>query len=192
MRNDEKNLIDKLRAKDPESFETVVRLYTTHLFNASLGLGFDKNEAQEITQSVWLTFFDVVERFEGRSSVRTFLFGILYNKAFEHRKQNKKFYGETNIENILDSHFDDQGHWKLSHTPIRPDRFMEKSQTMEIISDCLGKLPLNQKMAFVLKEIEEEITEEICNILSVTATNLRVLVFRAKNQLRECIDQKGR
>jgi DNA-directed RNA polymerase specialized sigma24 family protein len=61
---------------------------------------------------------------------------------------------------------------------------------MKLISDCLELLPLNQKMAFNLKEIEEEMTEEICNILSVSATNLGVLLFRARNQLRECIEKK--
>lgn len=192
MANEEDELIQKLKSRDREALESVVRLHTTHLYKACLGLGFGEHEAEDITQSVWITFFDVVHQFEGRSSVRTFLFGILYNKASELRKQNKRADPTENIEDILDSHFDERGHWILSHSPVSPERFMESSQTLAIISKCLELLPLNQKMAFVLKEIEEEVTEEICNILCVTVTNLGVLLFRARNQLRECVDRKSR
>lgn len=192
MANDENEFIDKLRSRDAAAHETVIRLHTGHLFKACLGLGFQDNDAEDITQSVWITFFDVIHQFEGRSSIRTFLFGILYNKASEHRKQNKRADATENIEEVLDSHFDERGHWILSHSPVSPEKFVESSQTMALISKCLELLPMNQKMAFMLKEIEEEITEEVCNILSVSVTNLGVLLFRARNQLRECIDRKSK
>lgn len=192
MTDDEKQLIDKLRVKDTMALETVIRLHTNHLFKACLGLGFQDHDAEDITQSVWVTFFDVIHQFEGRSTIRTFLFGILYNKASEFRKQNKRAEATEEIEEVLDAHFDKSGHWIISHSPVSPERFIESSQTMSLISKCLELLPMNQKMAFVLKEVEEEFTEEVCNILNVTATNLGVLLFRARNQLRECIDRKSR
>lgn len=192
MAKDETDLIQRLKSREHDALEMIVRLHTAHLYKACLGLGFSDHEADDITQAVWITFFDVVHQFEGRSSVRTFLFGILYNKASEFRKQIRRTDPTENIEEILDSHFDGGGNWILSHSPVSPERFMESSQTLTIISKCLELLPINQKMAFVLKEIEEEVTEEICNILSVTTTNLGVLLFRARNQLRECIDRKSR
>lgn len=192
MAQDEIEIVEKLRRSDPQSLEAVVRLHTAHLYNACLGLGFQKYEAEDITQSVWITFFDVVVRFEGRSSIRTFLFGILYNKASEYRKQNNRATATENIEEVLDSHFDTRGKWIQSHSPVSPDKFLESSENMSLISKCLELLPVNQKMAFVLKEIEEELTDEICKILDVTATNLGVLLYRARNQLRECIDRKSR
>lgn len=189
---DEKELIEKLKLKDVAALELIICKYTGHLFKACLGLGFQDSEAEDITQSVWITFFNAIEKCEGRSSIRTFLFGILYNKASEYRKQNNRAEASENIEEILDSHFDKHGHWIASHSPVNPEKFLESSQIMALISKCLELLPVNQKMAFVLKEMEEELTEEICNILSVTATNLGVLLFRARNQLRECIDRKSR
>lgn len=190
--NEQNEFIEQLRSKNGQALEKVVRQYTEHLYRASLGLGFSLSDAEDITQSVWITFFDIVPQFEGRSSVRTFLFGILYNKASEHRKQNKRAEATEDIESVLDQHFDEKGHWILSHSPVSPDRFLESSQTLSIISKCLDFLPINQRMAFVLKEIEEEITEEICRMLEVTVSHLGVLLFRAKNQLRECIDHKSR
>lgn len=192
MSNNEDALIKSLKERESKTLESLVRLYTSHLFKACLGLGFSDHEADDITQSVWVTFFDVVHQFEGRSSIRTFLFGILYNKASEYRKQNRRAEATENIEDMLDAHFDERGHWILSHSPVSPERFMESSQTLAIISKCLELLPLNQRMAFVMKEIEEDMTEEICKILNVTVTNLGVLLFRARNQLRECIDRKSR
>lgn len=56
----------------------------------------------------------------------------------------------------------------------------------------LELLPMAQKMAFNLKEVEEEKTQEVCNILEVSATNLGVLLFRARNQLRECLEGKSK
>lgn len=192
MQIDDKEFIQKLKSQDPQALDVIVRLHTTHLYRACLGLGFPDNDAEDITQSVWITFFDAIHRFEGRSTIRTFLFGILYNKASEFRKQNRKAEATENIEDVLDAHFDKRGNWILSHSPVSPERFMESSQTLSIIAKCLEFLPLNQKMAFVLKEIEEELTEDICNILDVTVTNLGVLLFRARNQLRECIERKSR
>ena len=192
MRKNESDQIDKLRKRDPAALEALVRQHTKHLYKACLGLGFNEVEAEDITQSVWTTFFDVVAQFEGRSSVRTFLFGILYNKASEHRKQIARAEATENIEDVLDAHFDSKGHWIAAHSPVHPDKFLESAQTMSLIARCLELLPTNQKMAFMLKEVEDEVTDEICKILSVTATNLGVLLFRARVQLRECVDRKSR
>lgn len=186
------DLLSKLKNRDPETVEQTVKTHTSQIYKACLGLGFNEIEADDVTQSVWLTFFDILPKFQGQSSVRTFLFGILYNKASEFRKQNKKSVATEDIEQILDNHFDERGHWILSHSPVSPDRFLESCQTISIISKCIEKLPINQKMAFILKEIEDEITEDICKILELTVTNLGVLIFRARNQLRECIDFKSR
>ncbi len=192
MKNDEQELMAGIRQKDRKSFEAVVRLYTTQLYRACLGLGFQKSEAEDVTQSTWITFFDVAPGFEGRSSIRTFLFGILYNKASEYRKQNKRAAATEDIEKVVDAHFDERGSWLPSHVPVSPERFLESTQTRVLISQCLDLLPLKQKMAFVLKEVEEETSEHICSALGITASNLGVLLFRARNQLRECIDRKSR
>ncbi len=183
--------INNLRHKDHVALEQVVRKHTRHLYKACLGLGFKDIEAEDIVQSVWITFFDVVDKFEARSQIRTFLFGILYNKASEHRRSTQRMKPTDSIEDVLDAHFDQNGHWLLSHSPLDPHRFLESAQTMAIISKCIEFLPLNQKMAFILKEVEDEVTEQICEILKVTSTNLGVLLFRARNQLRECIESKA-
>jgi len=184
------DFIGKLKARDGESIAFVVRKYTNQLYRASLGLGFQSTSARELVQSVWATFFDVIPNFRGQAHIRTFIFGILYNKAKELRRDESRLDAPDSIEPILDARFDSDGKWITP--PIDPEKFLLASETMELIQKCLDSLPLTQRMAFCLKEIDGERSPEICNILSVTVTNLGVLLFRAKNRLRECIEGKAK
>lgn len=177
-----------LRSRDPEAIETVVKSYTEHLYRGALGLGFDTHMSRELVQNVWTTFFDVVRSFEGRSHVRTFIFGILYNKASELRRENVRFESADPIEEVLESKFDADGKW--SQPPVDPEKFLMASETMTLIQKCLDSLPLTQRMAFCLKEIDGHGSSDICNVLNVTVTNLGVLLYRARNRLRECIEGK--
>ncbi len=192
MNQTDKVLIEEIKHKNTQAMETLVRMYTEPLFKACVGLGFQKIEAEDVVQNVWITFFDVVFRFEGRSSIKTFLFGILYNKASEYRKQSSRSVSTDMINDVVDQYFDQHGNWILSYSPVNPERFLESSENMALIAKCLELLPINQKMAFLLKEVEEELTDRICNILNVTSTHLGVLLYRARNQLRDCVDRKSR
>ncbi len=179
-----------LNNRDSSAIEALVRSYTETLYRAALGLGFDALNSEELVQNVWGTFFDVVPSFKGRSHVRTFIFGILYNKAKELRRDQGRFdLKEDAIEELVNSRFAADGHWQKP--PIDPENFMVASQTMDLIQKCIDALPLNQRMAFCLKEIDDHGSQDICNILEVTVTNLGVLLFRARNALRECIESKA-
>lgn len=180
--------IERLRAREHLAVSTLVHTYTQQLLRASLGLGFDQSTATELVQNVWVTLFDVIPGFRGDSHIRTFIFGILYNKASELRRDHKRFDSSDPVEEILDSRFDASGHW--IKPPVSPEDFLKGVETLELIQKCLNTLPLNQRMAFTMKEIEEHESPEICNILGVTLTHLGVLLFRARNRLRECIEGK--
>jgi len=178
--------------RDPKTIEQLVRTYTSHLYKAGLGMGLTAEESDDITQAVWLTFFDIVPEFKRQSTVRTFLFGILYNKISEYRRKNKKTEPSDQIDQIVDSYFEKNGEWVMAKAPISPEQFLISTQVMELLQKCLDLLPIHQKMAFIMKEIEEAITDEICAALEITATHLGVVLFRARNQLRICIESKSR
>ncbi len=179
----DKPTVSTLRLSEP-----LVREYTAALFKGALGLGFLEQGARDLVQSVWVTFFEIQSKFEGRSHVRTFLFGILYNKAREKRREDKRLIPDEDIEQLVDSHFDERGRWRSP--PLDPEKFLQAAQTMKLIEECLDGLPLAQRMAFCLREIDEHGTSDICKILDVTVTNLGVILFRAKARLRECIEHK--
>jgi RNA polymerase sigma-70 factor (ECF subfamily) len=182
--------VAELKARNSASITTVVRVYSEQLYRASLGLGFDPNSACELVQRVWTTFFEVVGEFQGKSHIRTFIFGILYNKAFELRRERRNLDLTDPVEDILKMRFDASGRW--IKPPTDPEEFLMGVQTISTVEKCLETLPLTQRMVFITKEVEEQDSEDICKILDISVTDLGVLLYRAKNRLRECIDRKGK
>lgn len=180
--------LEKLQSQDHQAIEQLVSAYTTHLVNAAFGMGFGESDASELVQTVWATFFQKVPSFEGRSHVRTYLFGILYNKGKELYRERNKHTSELDVHSFFEDNFDDTGHWvKKPHTP---DEFVNQVQTIGIIEDCMNRLPEKYRVAFHMKEVEETRSEEICNILDISATNLRVILYRAKAKLKDCVERK--
>lgn len=177
-----------LKSKKPEAIELVVREYTKVLYKVALSAGLSSHDADDIIQSTWMTFFDVIQKFEAKSQVKTFIIGILYNKISEWRKKNNKIDHNVEIETILDENFDENGHWVT--TPKSPFDFIHHSQLRNFIRHCLSLLPEKQQTAFHLKEVENTNTDEICNILNINVTHLGVLLFRARNQMRVCLEKK--
>lgn len=180
--------VTKVLENDKEAQTLLVSAYTTQLFRASLGLGFSPEDSDELVQKTWLTFFSSLEKFERKSHIRTYLFGILYMTAKNLKRANQKLFKMELIDSLVDQDFTPQGEW--IQKPIGPDKFAERLQDAKNIKDCLEDIPLNYRMAFTLKEIEECSTTEICKILEVTDTNLGVLLYRAKNKLRKCLENK--
>lgn len=177
--------INQLKSGDPEAIKNVVEKYNRTLFNAALGQGVSPEHAEEVVHHTWTAFFEALPRFEGRSHIRTFIFGILYNKCKEFWREKKKHIDNEEYDPIVDSSYDNGG-W--TYFPVETDKFVEATQTFEKIEECMEGLPPNQRMAFHLKEVQEEESSEICNILGVSDTNLRVLIYRAKNRLRKCLE----
>ncbi len=178
----------KLKNGDKDAMSKIVHDYSSHLFKAALGLGFDENESKELTQKTMVKFVEVVHKFEGRSHIRTFLFGIFYNHVHEARRSFKKAQSHDPIDEVAESMFDERGNWQKDARVSSPEKFLEACQTMDIIELCLDKLPIRQKMAFTLKFVDSAETSEICNLLTVSDTNLRQLLFRAKSRLRLCVE----
>jgi len=182
-------LIDGIRAGDPPTQRTVVEAYLPQILRASRAAGLDGASAEDVAQSTFLTFFEKATTFEGRSQVRTWLFGILYRKIQEARRKDWRETPTDEIEAIVDRRFDERGNW--ANPPQDIHKVLEGVEVREAIDGCLTGVPIQQRMAFVLREVEGLVTEEICRILDVTRTNLGVLIFRARNRLRECLEARG-
>ena len=177
-----------LRKRDHEAIERLVRAYTRHLHNASLGMGFDHSASEELVQDVWITFFEKSPTFDGRSHVRTYPFGILSNKVAEKLRERKFEELDETVERMVDARFDGRGRWLIP--PLDPESFVLRLETGAIIEKCLEGLSQPQRMAFVLKEVEDCRNKEICAALGVSQSNLGVLLFRARNKLRECVEKR--
>lgn len=181
--------LTRLRSRDPETLEAIVHEYLPQVVRAARAAGLSSHEADDAAQSTFVTFLEKAHTFEGRSQVRTWLFGILFNKVMETRRSRERDRRADDIDDVMESRFDANGSW--SRPPLPADAEIYALQIREGIDDCLEAAPAKQRMAFVLREIEEMTTAEICKILGVTDTNFGVLLYRVRNRLRECLEGKG-
>jgi RNA polymerase sigma-70 factor (ECF subfamily) len=149
--------LERLRRRDPEPLAEAVHEHARPLLRAARSLGFAKPEAEDMVQDVFRTFPERVDNFEGRSQLRTWLFGILHRKALELRRA-------AAMDDCMD--------------PID-------------IRGCMDGVPVNQREAFVLREVGGLGTSGICKILIVRVTNFGVLMHRGRARLREWLEAKG-
>lgn len=177
-----------LQRRDRDAVAAVVREHAGDLYRAALGLGFSETDSEELAQETLATFLDAAGRFEGRSSVRTFLFGILYRKAMERRRASSRELPTDPVDAVFEGRFDARGHW--SRPPEGPDRQLELDETAALLRECLEGLPERQRAAFQLREVSQQTGAEVCNVMGIEDTHLRVLLFRARVRLRECLESK--
>lgn len=178
-----------IRRRDAVALRGVVELYLPQVMRAARGAGLPREEAEEVTQETFTTFLEIAPRFEGRSHVRTFLFGILYRKVSERRRSLGRDRQHDSIDEVMESRFAADGSW--SRPPATADALLRTEEVRRALEDCLSGSPENQRIAFHLREVEGLSTEEICKILEVTATNLGVMLYRLRNRTRECLEAKS-
>ena len=182
-------LAAQVRAGSRSAIQTVVEAYLAQILRAARGAGLDPQRAEDVTQATFTTFIETAPRFEGRSSVRTWLFGILYKKIAETRRALQRDRQMDEIDDAFEGRFDASGSW--SRPPQAIDTVLYHKEVETEIFACLEAAPLRQTLAFILREVEELSTEDICNVLGITRTNLGVMLHRIRNRVRDCLESKG-
>ena len=186
---DDPDFAARIRERDGESLREVVRAYLPQVLRAARAAGLALQLAEDVAQDTLVTFIETAHRFEGRSHVRTWLFGILYKKIAAARRHLRRDQEMDDIEEVFEQRFDSAGSWTRPPRPV--DAELYDAEIRQGIDGCLEEVPTKQRMAFVLREIEGMDSEEIRKILEVTRTNLGVLLHRVRNRLRECLEAKG-
>ncbi len=186
---DDTRLISRIQKKDPQAPHTVVRMYLQQLLRTARAAGLGRTQAEDVVQEAFSVFVAKAGEFEGRSRIRTWLFGILYRKIAEaHRKKRRESRMEE-IDEVMQQRFTPEGEWHRPPLPV--DEQFYQGEVRRFLDDCLDEVPQQQRMAFVLREAQGLRSEEIRKILDVSSTHLSVLVYRARNRLRECLESKG-
>jgi len=137
--------------------EDLIDRYTDNLMRGAFSLGFPDTEAEELVQATFVAFIEGYARFQNRSQVLTYLFGILYNKARETRRlHNRHVSIDAAVEAAFDSHFDSEAHWDKPSMESMTE-VEKKAQTSAIdrlLQECMEGLSTAMRMAFTLKEVE--------------------------------------
>ncbi len=183
------SLLARLRERDPATLAATVQEHARPLYRMARGLGFNEQEAEDLVQDVFAVFLQTLDRFEGRSQVRTWLFGILHHKMRDRRRALQREDANDPIDAEFEACFDGRGHW--IGAPPDLERVFASKEMGAALEECLSSLPLEQREVFLLREVEELDTKEICNSLEITHTHMGVLIHRARLRLRECLKGKG-
>lgn len=151
--------------------------------------------AEELVQETFLAALKVKDRFQGRSSERTWLTGILKHKILDFYRARGRSLPEnapSTPDDGLADLFDARGHWikPPKACTIQPELLAEREEFWIIFEQCLDRLAPRAREAFVQRVVEDEDVESICNALAITSTTLYVILFRARAQMRRCLTLK--
>lgn len=154
------------------------------------------DQAQNLVQETLLSALQNRAHFQGKSSEQTWLIGILKHKIADYLRLT---YREVPASQLVeaDMHveqfFDNADYGHLAKAPgnwqFNPAALLENKEFWQLFQDCMGRLPDKAAQAFRLRKLEAMQSEEICKILGVSSTNLWVLLYRARLQLRQCLEQ---
>jgi RNA polymerase sigma-70 factor (ECF subfamily) len=194
-------VIDALRARDEAAFLAFASSHQMSLLR--LALMWVKNEslAEEVVQETWLTMLESVDKFEGRSRLKTWLCGILVNVARARIRKEGRSVPQSSLEGpdepaVDPSRFSPpgvpwEGHWWPPPNPFpeSPEAHVLNQELRAGIEEAIRKLPPAQREVIVLQDIEGFRCEEVSEILGLTSTNERVLLHRARAKVRATLER---
>ena len=194
-------LLDALRAGDEGAFEALVREYHPSLVRVARIYVSTPAAAEEVAQETWLGVLNGLDRFEGRSSLRTWIFRILTNIAKTRAQRDGRTLpfsalqdpgrvpeAAVGADRFLDpEHPRWPGHWAIKPEPW-PEDALVTAETRERIAEAIEALPATQRAVITLRDVEGWDGAEVCNALGLTETNQRVLLHRARSKVRGALE----
>jgi RNA polymerase sigma-70 factor, ECF subfamily len=183
---DDTALVGALRAGDEAAFAELVRRYQPRLLRLAEATVGSRAVAEEVCQDTWLAVTRGVERFEGRSSFKTWLFRILVNRA--RTSLGREVRAGRPSQDVLDA-FDATGAWATPPAPWSEqvdDRLVAQRLAVRV-HELLPELPSQQRQVVLLRDVEGVGPAEVASVLGITDGNQRVLLYRGRARLRELL-----
>jgi RNA polymerase sigma-70 factor (ECF subfamily) len=194
----ERAVLDRLRAGDAETFSTLVDAYHDSLRRLARTFVADNGAAEEVVQDTWVGVLKGLPAFEGRSTLKTWIFRILVNRAKTRGVRDRRLIPFSALESRdgdppepLESRFTPSGAWALppqEWDTESPEQLVSRRETLTAIEDAIAALPPGQRAVITLRDIEGVDPAEVCNMLQITETNQRVLLHRARTRVRAALE----
>jgi RNA polymerase sigma-70 factor, ECF subfamily len=197
----EEELVAALRTGDETAFVALVDRYHASLVRLARMYVRQPSVAEEVAQETWLAVLNGIDRFEGRSTLKTWLFRILTNRAKTRGERESRSVPFSSIGDPDEPAVDpdsfrtegDQypGGWKEFPTPWEgdPEERLLAGEARALILDAIEQLPSNQRAVITLRDIEGFDADDVCNVLELSDTNQRVLLHRARSKVRRALEQ---
>ena len=182
---DEAELVAGLRAGEEAAFVALVRMYQSRLLRVAESVVASRSVAEEVVQDTWLAVVRGVDRFEGRSSFKTWLFHILLNRA--RTTAGREHRAASLPDGDLDDRFDSTGAWATPPVPWsdQVDDRLVADRLAGRVREILPTLPDAQRQVVVLRDIEGMAPADVAALLGVSDGNQRVLLHRARARIRQ-------
>jgi RNA polymerase sigma-70 factor (ECF subfamily) len=167
--------------------------YSDYLFNYTISRVNDREMAQDLVSETFLAGLKSMSNFKGEASERTWLISILKRKIIDYYRKINSNKGKAEVRMTYNSESEAEGDWLEERVADPFDKTaedkLENSELGNAIHECLGKLPQKQADVFKMKTILGYDTETICNDLNITASNLWVIIHRARTALADCMEK---
>ncbi|MDA4983424.1 RNA polymerase factor sigma-70 [Acinetobacter seifertii] len=156
-------------------------------------------QAEDVVQEALTSAFQNLDSFKGQAAFKTWVFAILKNKIIDVVRQKSRLVAMSELfkdeesELSVDELFDASGHWHKYEAPQAwqsPEEMMEQSDFWIIFEACLDHLPAKYAQVFMMREVVELSSNEICSKLELSISNFNVLMYRSRTRLRECLENK--
>lgn len=193
--------LNALRSGDEQAFQSLVVRLHGPMLRLAMGYVRDRDIAEDVVQESWLTVLKNLDRFEERSTLKTWILGIALNTARSRRRKERRVLPFSSLWHRNDreergptvnpSRFDASGTWKE-----RPDTWSNvpesrllSQETMQRVRDAVDMLPPMQREVLVLRDLAGMDSDEVCGMLGITAENQRVRLHRARTAVRKTLEE---
>jgi RNA polymerase sigma-70 factor (ECF subfamily) len=191
-------LIERLRRGDESAFRELVGKLHGPLRRLAASVVGSQAAAEEVVQDTWAAALEGLDQFEGRASLKTWLFRICVNRARSRREREQRMtpfsaFESTDAEGsaVDESSFDETGHWRSSPADQRfdvsPEGEQLRGELRDRLSQAVAALPERLRIVLTLRDVDGLSGEEVCNVLEITESNQRVLLHRARTKVRAAL-----
>lgn len=204
MVDDERELIERLRARDETAFVELINRYHGYLLPLANYFVSNRAVAEEVVQEAWLAVLTGIDRFEGRSSFKTWISRIVMNLGrtrgvresrmvtFSEFADKESSGPEPAVDperfQVATDEYPD--HWSVAPRPWNsdPETQLLTGETMKVLEGAIQTLPEVQQVVLTMRDINGWTAEEVCNALEISETNQRVLLHRARSKVRGTLE----
>ena len=184
----EQFFIQRLRNKEEQAYRELIERYGDLVYSTAYAIVQNELDAEDLTQECFVEITNSIYRFKGESKLSTWMYRIVTNLALYHlrSKKRKKRFGFLFSIDDSENKSNPINNLKSAHTP---HQILEQKEKSKILFSALNQLPENQRIAFILHNMEQQSYKEICEIMELSLSAVESLIFRAKQNLRKQLEE---
>jgi RNA polymerase sigma-70 factor (ECF subfamily) len=187
MDQTDEELMSQFQGGDMPALEGIFTRYKKPVFTFALRFLANRAEAEDVTSDVFLTVVSGRYKYSPNAKFSTWLFAVTRNACISRIRSSKKFFSLW----FKTEQGDDQEMQFPDHTLPKPDHALLKDEQSDLLEKALAHLPLGQREALLLKEFQDMSYEEIAKVLNCSLANVKILIFRGRENLRRQLKTSG-